>query len=490
MSNSSAHISSKGQISLLFAARPQAVCKHLFELLGLMGLLVLVPMSVSLASGQYPVTLAYLAIAIICAICYALSRKIKRVKQLQRNETLAVAALVFITSSLLFTLPMLQYNMSFIDAWFETVSGVTTTGLSTLSSVEDKPIAFLFARGWMQWVGGLGVIVLALAIHTQPGIETKMFGADAADVDSHIGGTRGHAKRILVVYAVLTFIGIGALLFAGSSLIDAIVHAMAAVSTGGFANRDDSFASYGISEQWIVSIISILGAISLHLYYRPTISSLRASFRDPQLRCLLLLVAFVPLAVFALVKLSGGEASIGQAYFNTISAITTAGFASSDILPFGSAAMLLICACMFVGGGIGSTAGGIKIYRLLVLFKAMQMFLRRASSGVHSQLHLRLDGKRVDYLTIENILAVICGYLVFLVGSWLIFLGYGMPPIESLYEVTSALGTAGVSSGLTSAELPTPLKLVLIFNMLLGRVETVAIIVLLLPATWIGKRRS
>jgi len=198
----------------------------------------------------------------------------------------------------------------------------------------------------------------------------------------------------------------------------------------------------------------------------------------------------VPLAVFALVKLSGGEATIGQAYFNTVSAITTAGFASSDILPFGSAAMLLICACMFVGGGIGSTAGGIKIYRLLVLFKAMQMFLRRASSGVHSQLHLRLDGKRVDYLTIENVLAIICGYLFFLVSSWLIFLAYDMPPIASLYEVTSALGTAGVSSGLTSAELPTTLKLVLIFNMLLGRVETVAIIVLLLPATWIGKRRS
>jgi len=447
-------------------------------------------MGVSLAGQRYAVALSYLAIALICGLCYVISRRIDRVQQLQRNETLAVAALVFISSSLLFTLPMLQYNMSFIDAWFETVSGVTTTGLSTLPSVEDKPAAFLFARGWMQWVGGLGVIVLALAIHTQPGIETKMFGADAADVDSHIGGTRAHAKRILVVYAMLTIIGIGALLGAGSSMLDAIVHAMTAVSTGGFANRDDSFASYGIGEQWIVSVLSVLGAISLHLYYRPTIKSLRASFKDPQFRCLLLFVALLPLAVFALVWLNGGTATIGQAYFNTVSAITTAGFASSSILPFGGAAMLLICACMFIGGGIGSTAGGIKLYRLLVLFKAMQMFLRRAASGVHSQLHLRLDGKRVDYLTIENVLAIICGYLVFLVGSWLIFLGYGMPPMESLYEVTSALGTAGVSSGLTSMELPTPLKLVLICNMLLGRVETVAIIVLLVPSTWFGKRRK
>lgn len=489
MAKNSATTNARGQTSLLFAARPRAVCKHLFELLGLMGLLVLVPMGVSLASQKYRVGLAYLVVALICGVCYFISRRIERVQQLQRNETLAVAALVFITSSLLFTLPMLQYSMSFIDAWFETVSGVTTTGLSTLPSVEDKPAAFLFARGWMQWVGGLGVIVLALAIHTQPGIETKMFGADAADVDSHIGGTRGHAKRILVVYAVLTIIGIGALMGAGSSVLDAIVHAMAAVSTGGFANRDDSFASYGMAEQWIVSVISVLGAISLHLYYRPSIASLRSSLLDPQFRCLLLFVALLPLVVFALVQLTDGEASIGQAYFNTVSAITTAGFASSSILPFGSAAMLLICACMFVGGGIGSTAGGIKLYRLLVLFKAMQMFLRRASSGVHSQLHLRLDGKRVDYLTIENVLAIICGYLVFLIGSWLIFLAYGMPPMESLYEVTSALGTAGVSSGLTSMQLPTPLKLVLICNMLLGRVETVAIVVLLVPSTWFGKRR-
>ncbi len=489
MAKKSTTVSAQGQTSLVFAARPRAVCKHLFELLGLMGLLILVPMGVSLAGQRYAVALAYLAVALICGVCYVISRRIDRVQQLQRNETLAVAALVFITSSLLFTLPMLQYDMAFIDAWFETVSGVTTTGLSTLPSVENKPDAFLFARGWMQWVGGLGVIVLALAIHTQPGIETKMFGADAADVDSHIGGTRGHAKRILVVYALLTIIGIGALLGAGSSLLDAIVHAMAAVSTGGFANRDDSFASYGISEQWIVSVISVLGAISLHLYYRPTMASLRASVSDPQFRCLLLFVALLPSAVFALVRLTGGEATIGQAYFNTVSAITTAGFASSSILPFGSAAMLSICACMFVGGGIGSTAGGIKLYRLLVLFKAMQMFLRRASSGVHSQLHLRLDGKRLDYLTIENVLAIICGYLVFLVGSWLIFLAYGMPTMQSLYEVTSALGTAGVSSGLTSMQLPTPLKLVLICNMLLGRVETVAIIVLLAPSTWFGKRR-
>jgi len=479
-----------GQNSLLFAVRITAICKHLFELLGLMGILVLVPMSVSLVNAQYGVAFWYFVIVVICAVLYAVSRKIKRKRQLQRNETLTVAALVFITSSLLFTLPMLQYSLSFIDAWFETVSGVTTTGLSTLDSVEDKPISFLFARGWMQWVGGLGVIVLALAIHTQPGIETKMFGADAADVDQHIGGTRGHAKRILVVYVILTIMGIAGLLLAGSTAIDAVVHSMAAVSTGGFANKDDSFASFSGTEQWIVSILSVLGAISLHLYYRPTFKSLRTSFRDPQLRCLLLFILFIPFIVYTVAKLSNAEVTIGEAYFNTISAITTAGFASSDILPFGTAAMLIICVVMFIGGGIGSTAGGIKLYRFLVLVKAMLLFLRRASCSVHSQMILRLDGKRVDYLTIENVLAIICGYVFFLLTSWLIFLAYGMPPIESLYEVTSALGTAGVSSGLTSAELPTALKLVLIGNMLLGRVETVAIVVLLFPSTWFGKRRK
>lgn len=490
MGSLSGKSSAGGQNSLIFAIRLRVVFKYLFELLGLLGVLALIPMSVAFGSGQSDVGFAYLTISTICGGLYVLSRRLEGGQQLQRNETLAVAALVFICSSLLLTLPMLQYSLPFVDAWFEAVSGVTTTGLSTLQSVEDKPIAFLFGRGWMQWVGGLGVIVLALAIHTQPGIESKLFGADAAEVDDHIGGTRAHAKRILVVYVILTTIGITGLILAGGSLIDSIVHAMTAISTGGFSNYDDSFAGASTAERWIVSVVCILGAVSLHLYYRPAISSLWSSLHDTQFRFLLSLVAITPLGVFGLARLQGNSVAIDDAYFNTVSAITTAGFSTSSVLPFGAAGMVLICLCMFIGGGMGSTAGGIKLYRFMLLVKTMLMFARRASSGVRSQIILRLDGERIGHETIENVLAVLAGYLFFLVCGWLIFLAFGEPPIASLYEVTSALSTSGVSAGLTTSELATPLKLVLIANMLLGRVETVAIVILFFPRTWFGKKRK
>ena len=156
--------------------------------------------------------------------------------------------------------------MPFIDAWFEAVSGVTTTGLSTLP-IEDKPVAFLFGRAWTQWIGGIGVAVFALALIVGSGSPLRSLGFSSSEVSDVVGGTRAHAKRVVIIYVCLTAAGITALLLSGASLIDAVAHCMAAVSTGGFANYGDSLGSVSALHLGIVNVLCIAGAISFHVYY-------------------------------------------------------------------------------------------------------------------------------------------------------------------------------------------------------------------------------
>jgi trk system potassium uptake protein len=237
-------------------------------MMGLFGILTCVPFGVSLISGSAVSSWAYFFVIVISLLLgtFGLYATWNEKIRVQRNESLALVALLFISIPLLQTIPIMSYGISFVDAWFEAVSGVTTTGLSTLGTVEDKPISFLFSRGWMQWVGGLGIIVLALALVFQPGIVTQQLGFDANEVDDVVGGTRAHAIRILMVYVLLTLVIVLLLLLAGSKMIDALVHAMAAISTGGFANYDDSLAGISSVQQGVVMMGCLAGAISFHLY--------------------------------------------------------------------------------------------------------------------------------------------------------------------------------------------------------------------------------
>ena len=151
---------------------------------------------------------------------------------------------------------------------------------------------------------------------------------------------------------------------------------------------------------------------------------------------------------------------------------------------------MLMCLSMAVGGGIGSTSGGIKLGRLLVVLERLRSALARASVPRRVYVDVRMAGQRIDKESLEDVIAVIAAYALVLAASWFVFLAYGYSPIRSLFEVCSALGTAGLSIGVTTADLPTPLKLVLIADMLFGRLEVLVLLVLLAPRNWIGRRRK
>ena len=167
------------------------------------------------------------------------------------------------------TWPVMGSGLSFIDAIFETVSAVTTTGLSTSATMAGKPQTFLFSRAWMQWVGGLGIVVLCMAALIQPGLTAKRLDISKSFDDDIAGGTRAMSRRILIVYGMLTLLGIAVLMACGVDWFSAILYAIAAISTGGFAPYDGSLAALpNLYAETAVIVISMLGAVSLLVYYR------------------------------------------------------------------------------------------------------------------------------------------------------------------------------------------------------------------------------
>ncbi|MFC1579125.1 TrkH family potassium uptake protein [Pseudomonadota bacterium] len=474
--------------AMMFAVRPGVLLRLLFDMYGILALLTLVPLLVAAFTNSVA-TNAYLLVVSLLSAFWLMGRILPAADNVQRNEALAMVAALFITASLLFSIPVMAYGVAFLDAWFEAVSGVTTTGLSTLN-VTDMPAAQLFGRGWMQWMGGVGVVVLALALFLRPGQTASQLGFSDSEKDDLVGGTRAHAKRVVLIYVLLTTLGIAALYLAGASLLDSVVHSMTAVSTGGFANYVDSLGSVTASQLTIVNILCVAGAISFHVYYRSLLATRGQFTGDNQLYALLAMILLVSSAVWLLSNVTSLDLRFSDILTLVVSSQTTAGFSPIAIAGLPGWLLLMLCLCMAIGGGIGSTSGGVKLGRFIVMLRVARLALIRSALSKNVQVARYAHGSRIDTDEMEDVLALLTWFIIALFTSWLVFLVYGYPPAESLFEVTSALATAGLSTGITNEGLPAVLKFVLCCNMLLGRVEILAILILLSPHSWIGKRRQ
>lgn len=470
--------------AMQFAIRPTVVGRLLADMYGVLALLTLVPAAVAWASAA-PAAGAYAAVIAFLALSWLAGRALAPPGKVQKNEALTMVALLFITASLLFSIPLMSYGIPFIDAWFEATSGVTTTGLSTLA-LDAPSTAFLFGRGWMQWIGGIGVVVLALAIFVRPGVIANRLGFNENEMDDVVGGTRAHARRVIVIYVGLTAIGIAALYLSGSSLLDAVVYCMAALSTGGFANHADSLASVSDAQLWIVNLLCVAGAISFHLYYRTLLLSRPGNYADNQLYALLGLLGMGALLLGLLTWFAGKNLPLRDLVTLIVSAQTTAGFSSVEVGTLPASALLLLCAIMAIGGGAGSTAGGLKLDRALLLVKVAHRGLLR--STLPENVHISNGAEHGNRL--EEAASLLVLFMAAVLLSWSVFVAYDFPPLPALFEVISALSTVGLSAGVTAADLPTALKVVLCTNMLLGRLEIIALLVLLAPRNWIGRRRG
>ncbi len=477
--------------SLSYSVRGRVILKYFGQLSIVLAALTLVTLAVSIVFGEYTFTLHYSAVLLFIAILGILLSKINAPSNIQPNEALVITGFIFLFSPLVLSYPMTAAGLPFEDALFESVSAITTTGLSTLATVEDKSQTFLFSRAWMQWSGGLGIVVLSVALLIRPGIEAKRL-VDIKKSEDFVGGTRSYALKVLKIYSLLTVIGIILLMLMGVDGFQAIVHTLAAVSTGGFSTYDNSLSGLGSwAPQVAVTIISLTGAISLILFYRFSIKGWKTIWKDLEVRTLFMLALLIMLILLLLMRFKTGIPfleSLQKAPLLALSAQTTTGFSPLNVAGLDPAAKLILAVSMIAGGCIGSTAGGFKIFRLLVLIKVMKMALVRTSQPEHAVSETKLSGQKMESEEIERALLIILFFIIVVLLSWIPFIIMGYEPIDALFEVVSAVGTVGLSSGITSSNLPVLLKGILCADMLMGRLEIIAILILLYPRTWFGRR--
>lgn len=472
--------------------RGRVVLRSFGDLCVVLAALALLPVAVALVAREPAVAVSQAAACLGIAALGLGLRRLPGPRDLQPHEALAVTALVFVFSPLVMTGPLSVAGLAPLDALFEAVSAVTTTGLSTLASVEERPRTFLFGRAWMQWYGGLGIAVLCVAMLIRPGVASRRLGATSSEVTDFAGSARAHARRMLITYVALTALGTAAILLAGGGAFESLLYALAAISTGGFAPHDASLAALdGPLLQGAVILVCVAGAISLPLYHRFLRRGPGILLRDVELRALVL----GGLGVAALVVLYAALEAGGVVWDRltdhallAFSAQTTAGFASTSVaeLPAGAKAALVVS--MVTGGSFGSTAGGMKLLRIVIALRVVQLTVVRIRTPAHAVVEPRLQGERVAPDEIERVLVVIGLYVTVILVSWLVFLGFGYNALDALFEVASAVGTVGLSAGITRPELEPLLKLVLCVDMLLGRLEVVAFLLVLSPGAWFGRK--
>jgi len=487
-------MSLKGALVLSQAVRGRVVLKYLGELsISLIGMAA-VPLLVALWFGDQSFAWhSAVPLAALLAVGLPLSR-LSAAGPIQPNEALVVVALTFGLAALVMTWPFAASGFSLLDALFEATSAITTTGLSTLGRAAELSPTHLLSRAWLQWYGGLVIVVLALGLVLAPGAAAKRLAGGETEQSDMVAGTRARARRVLLVYVVLTLAGFLLLRLAGVPSFAAAVHTLAGISTGGFSNFDGSLTGLGSwPVQALALFLPLLGAVSFSLYYRAWRGDPRALFADREVISLLLLCLIAAAAMTLILALVGGRSwsdAALQGPLLAVSAQTTAGFAPVDPGGLDDASKLTLIIAMLIGGDAGSTAGGIKILRFLIVVRLLHVLLVRSTLPPHAVLPFRVAGRSLEAPEVQIAVSVVLLFVVTLFASWLPFLLLGYAPLDSLFEVASALGTVGLSSGIAGPALHPVLKAVLCVDMLMGRLEIVAVLVLFYPQTWFNRRRE
>jgi trk system potassium uptake protein TrkH len=375
------------------------------------------------------------------------------------------------------------------SAFFEAVSGYTGTGLTMAARADLLPKTLQWWRSFTEWIGGMGVIVLMLAILAgpRPGSGTHSLYYAEARGEKIQPSILSTLRTMWWIFLLYTFISVVSLWGAGMPIWDAVNHAMTGISTGGFSVTDNSMASYNsVAIELVLLPIMLFGAISFAVHYELMRGKGKVLVQDFQTRWLLILLV-VGIALLALENglVLGPLRGLRDSAFQFVSAMTCTGFQTAEIGSWSATAKLLLAAGMFFGGAAGSTAGGIKVIRMLILMKGVGWRFRKIVSPRGAIVPFRIGSTAVDESDVgrrlEDASLITFLWLVFLGGGVIVLL-HASPPhftlSEVIFEVASAQGNVGLSVGITAPSMPTLSKLVLCFNMWIGRLEIIPVLML------------
>ena len=472
--------------------------KFLSQIIAIEAAFLLPALTISLCCGEWRAVqgflVALMAMAVLGGTLYLLCRKAGRL--FGAREGFVCVSFCWITLSLLGALPFCISGAipNYIDAVFETVSGFTTTGASILSNVEVLPKGLLYWRSFTHWVGGMGVLVFLLAIAPGggQGFTMHLLRAESPgpDVGKLVPKMKQTAIILYLIYIVLTIINLIFLLCGGMSLLESVCTAFGTAGTGGFGVRNDSLGSYSPYLQWVTTIFMFLFGINFSCYYLLLLKQIRGVFKDEELRwyfgIAITAVVLITLNIFRMYDTIGE--SIRHAAFQVSSIMTTTGFSTTDFdqWPVFSKGILLIL--MVIGASAGSTGGGIKVARVLLIFKSLRRNIRKILNP-RKVMAVRNNGKVVDEQILDNTNAYLAAYVIIIVISFLL-LSIDQYNIET--NVSAVLccfnnigpGFAAVGPMCNFAGYSYLSKVVLILDMLAGRLEIFPLLILLSRSAW------
>ena len=471
----------------------------------------LLPAAVAVAYGERPWPFL-LAGGITAAFGVALERLTRGKERIGAREGFLVVALTWLLAAAAGALPYLlssdpQLSRP-LDAYFEAMSGFTTTGASVVTDYEALSRSVAIWRQFTQWLGGIGIIILAIAILPRLRVGGRqLFESEAPgpEVDKLAASIRETARRLWIVYVALTALLVALLTFFGLSGVDrtmdfyeAVAHAFATMPTGGFSTRANSIEAFGVATQWTLVVFMVLAGANFGLMYLALVQRRpRLLARDGELRLYLALLAFASLLLgLELVEAGAfaGEEALRHAVFQTVSIMTTTGFASTNFVEWTPLATAILVALMFVGGSAGSTAGSIKVVRHALIGRILR---RELDQTVHPEVvaPVRLDGRVVDERILRAVIAFVLLYVGLFVAGALglmvdaAFEDTRVSPFDAVAASATALGNVGPGLGFAGpfgsfAPFSDLSKSILIVLMWTGRLEILPVVVIFTRRYW------
>ena len=469
---------------------------------------MLFPLLLSLGEdqSQSPTRLAFLVSLGVTTAIGALLLILDRVwraasddsEQLHRKEGLFIVAVGWITAGLLSAIPYYVSGVlpTVIDAIFESVSGFTTTGASVITNIEILPRSILLWRSMTHLLGGMGIIVLFVAILPALGVGGKFLyrieatGPSVSGIHPKAVDT---ARTLWLIYMGITFIEFIVLWIAGMTPFDAVCHAFGTMATGGFSTKNASLAAFGTHIQLIVTFFMFLAGVNFSLYYQ----AWRGKFmfwKDSEFRLYLLLIgaAFLAFATNVLHQQQWSLTNLGivmrDSIFTTITIITTTGFGTVDFEQWTLLSQGAIIALMFVGGCAGSTGGGMKVVRVLITIRWVWKQIEK-SYRPKAVLPLRVSGQTIDREVEESVVSYMLLFMLWILSGVLLMLACNHDMVTAISAAISAAANIGPGLGMIGptdnwAQIHPVAKLYMALLMLVGRLEVMAISVLVLPGFW------
>lgn len=420
--------------------------------------------------------------------------------RVSEREGYVIVAMVWVVCSAVGLLPYYLSGAipSLTDAWFETMSGFTTTGATCLSDIEKLSHGALFWRSMTQWIGGMGIIVLSIAVLPMFGLggmqlyAAEMNGLSYEKLSPRIADT---AKHLWLTYILLTAICIVAFVIEGMPTFDSVCHGFTTIATGGFSTKNASIGFYtNPAIHYTVAIGMLISGLNYGLLILAARGQVNRLLKDEETIWFLLALAILTTVITAGIYIQGAmnftnlELAFRQAFFTTLATITSSGFAITDYMEWPVFLWVLIFFLMFTGASSGSTSGGMKWIRLIIFAKsgAAEMSRRIHPNAI---IPVKINGKPISQQTTNNVMAFFVFYLILLVLGTILFCAMGINFDESMSVAVSALGNVGPAIGHygpsgTYADFPALGKWCITVLMLIGRLEIFTILLLFTKALW------